>query len=59
MIENKEVSDEIFLKGSSYMKWWEEYKKIIRKGIMGTSFTSPLTDFMLIEQFQKYATGCL
>jgi len=59
MIKNKAVSNEIFLKRSSFMKWWEEYLKIIRKGIMGTSYTSPLTDFMNKKQFRQYAAGYL
>jgi hypothetical protein len=59
MIENKAVSHEILLKGSSYMKWWEEYSKIIQEGIMGTSYTSSLTDFMKKKQLKQYATGCL
>jgi hypothetical protein len=41
------------------MKWWKEYLEIIQKGIMGTSHTSPFTDFMQNSQYRQYAPGCL
>jgi hypothetical protein len=56
MLKNNAVSHAIFLKRSSFMQWWEEYLKIIRKGIMGTFYTSPLTDFMKKAQFRQYAS---
>ena len=59
LMKNYAVSPEIFLPRSSFMLWWKEYEEIIRKEIMGTSYTSPLTDLMKNHSYQKYATGCL
>ncbi|XP_057447507.1 senescence-associated carboxylesterase 101-like isoform X2 [Lotus japonicus] len=41
VLKNYEVSPEIFLEQSSFMRWWIEYK-----GIKGTSYSSPLASFM-------------
>ncbi|XP_061369730.1 senescence-associated carboxylesterase 101-like isoform X2 [Gastrolobium bilobum] len=41
LLKNYAVSIEIFLKESSYMTWWNEYK-----AIKGTSYDSPLGSFM-------------
>jgi hypothetical protein len=59
MLKNYAVSPEIFFRQSSFMKWWKDYLEIIRKGIMGTSYTSPFTHFMQNGQFRHYAPGCL
>ncbi|XP_010492312.1 PREDICTED: senescence-associated carboxylesterase 101-like isoform X1 [Camelina sativa] len=50
MIEKREVSPEIFLEDSSFMKWWTEYKVI--KG-----FNSPpslFTEFMNTWKYESY-----
>ena len=41
------------------MLWWKEYEEIIRKGTMGASYYSPLTDLMKNRSYQNYATGGL
>ena len=58
LMKNDAVSPEIFLPWSSYMLWWKEYERIIRKKIMGTC-TSYFTDLMKDRSYQKYSTGCL
>lgn len=42
LIRNCAVSPEIFLENSTFMKWWENYEKIMG----GTSYKSLLADFM-------------
>ncbi|KAL0014234.1 hypothetical protein SO802_001303 [Lithocarpus litseifolius] len=59
LMKNYAVSPEIFLPRSSFMLWWKEYEEIIRKGIMGASYYSPLTDLMKNRSYQNYATGDL
>ncbi|XP_065636242.1 senescence-associated carboxylesterase 101-like isoform X1 [Quercus suber] len=59
LMKNYAVSPEIFLPQSSFMLWWKEYEEIIRKGIMGASYYSPLTDLMKNRSYQNYATGDL
>nr|POE78287.1 senescence-associated carboxylesterase 101 [Quercus suber] len=55
LIKNYAVSPEIFFTGSSFMKWWEEYRKI-----KGTSYSLRLANLMNnAENYDKYATGCL
>ena len=41
LLTKYEVSSEIFLRQSSYMIWWNQYK-----AIKGTSYNSALADFM-------------
>ncbi|KAM4124986.1 hypothetical protein ACB094_01G274200 [Castanea mollissima] len=59
LMKNYAVSPEIFLPQSSFMLWWKEYEEIVRKGIMGASYHSPLTDLMKNRSYQNYATGGL
>ena len=59
LMKNDAVSPEIFLPWSSYMLWWKEYERIIRKQIMGTCYTSKFTGLMKDRSYQKYSTGCL
>ncbi|KAJ0260962.1 Senescence-associated carboxylesterase 101 [Hirschfeldia incana] len=47
MIDKREVSPEIFLEGSSFMKWWRAYKEI-----KGSS--SDFTTFMNNEEYKSY-----
>ncbi|CAA0402658.1 unnamed protein product [Arabidopsis thaliana] len=48
IITKREVSPEIFLEESSFMKWWKEYKKI--KGFN----SSYLTEFMNTRKYESY-----
>ncbi|KAL2528812.1 Senescence-associated carboxylesterase [Forsythia ovata] len=50
MIKNYEVSPEIFLPQSSFMKWWRMYSIIARKSVG----SSPLIDFMK-KDYRNYA----
>ncbi|EOA22172.1 hypothetical protein CARUB_v10002743mg, partial [Capsella rubella] len=50
MIVKREVSPEIFLEGSSFMKWWKDYKAI--KGFH--SPTSHFTEFMNTCKYESY-----
>ena len=43
------VSPEIFLKESSFMRWWKMYREIIE-----ASHNSPLSDFMKNERYLQY-----
>ncbi|KAF8106234.1 hypothetical protein N665_0145s0048 [Sinapis alba] len=52
MIRKREVSPEIFLEKSSFMKWWKEYKEII-KGFHSSS-PSDLTKFMDTRLYERY-----
>ncbi|XP_027359287.1 senescence-associated carboxylesterase 101-like [Abrus precatorius] len=53
LLENYEVSSEIFLAQSSYMHWWNEYMVI-----KGTSYVSKLTSFMKDPSKRvRYALG--
>ncbi|KAK9997525.1 hypothetical protein SO802_022211 [Lithocarpus litseifolius] len=55
LMKNYAVLPEIFLTGTSFMKWWEEYRKI-----KGTSYSLNLANLMNnAENYDKYATGCL
>uniref|UniRef100_A0A6N2LNZ9 Fungal lipase-like domain-containing protein n=1 Tax=Salix viminalis TaxID=40686 RepID=A0A6N2LNZ9_SALVM len=51
-INNYAVSPEIFLKESSFMKWWKTFQEIIE-----TSQDSPLRDFMKNERYLQYEKG--
>ncbi|KAK0600745.1 hypothetical protein LWI29_018032 [Acer saccharum] len=53
-IKNYAVSPDIFLEGSSFMRWWREYESII-----GNFYTSELTDLMKTGKYDKYADGSL
>ncbi|KAM4072956.1 hypothetical protein ACB094_11G179000 [Castanea mollissima] len=49
------VSSEIFLRGSSFMKWWGEYREIT-----GTSYSSSLTNLLRNDSnYEAYANGSL
>jgi len=48
-IINYAVSPEIFLKQSSFVKWWKLFQ-----GIIETSHDSPLSDFMKNERYLQY-----
>lgn len=50
MIKEREVSPEIFLEKSSFMRWWKEYKKI--KGF--NSPPSHFTEFMNTGKYKSY-----
>ncbi|CAL9230326.1 unnamed protein product [Arabidopsis halleri] len=50
MIRKREVSPEIFLEKSSFMKWWKEYKKI--KGYNSTP--SYFTEYMNTGNYESY-----
>ncbi|PSR87609.1 Senescence-associated carboxylesterase, partial [Actinidia chinensis var. chinensis] len=50
LIGNYGVSPEIFLKQSSFMKWWENYAII-----KGTSYHSSLTYYMTNRRYELYA----
>ncbi|CAF1697469.1 unnamed protein product [Brassica napus] len=50
MIEKREVSPEIFLEGSSFMKWWKEYKEI--KGLHAPP--THFTEFMNNNKHESY-----
>ncbi|KAK4272070.1 hypothetical protein QN277_020670 [Acacia crassicarpa] len=50
LLKNYTVSPEIFLQGSSYMKWWNEYKKF-----KGALHGSRLANFM--KNYAKYGDG--
>ncbi|OIW06682.1 hypothetical protein TanjilG_04076 [Lupinus angustifolius] len=53
LLKNYAVSPEIFLSGSSYIKWWNEYK-----AIKGSSYDSTLSSFMSkSENYKEYAEG--
>ncbi|KAJ6349182.1 hypothetical protein OIU77_006715 [Salix suchowensis] len=51
-INNYAVSPEIFLKESSFMKWWKMYREIIE-----ASHDSPLSDFLKNERYLQYERG--
>ncbi|TXG58988.1 hypothetical protein EZV62_016817 [Acer yangbiense] len=51
-IKNYAVSPDIFLEGSSFMRWWREYESII-----GTIYISELTELMKTGKYNKYADG--
>ncbi|XP_013606307.1 PREDICTED: senescence-associated carboxylesterase 101-like [Brassica oleracea var. oleracea] len=53
MIRKREVSPEIFLEKSSFMKWWKEYKEII-KGFHSSHFTKFMNDRM----YESYGQAC-
>lgn len=50
LVRKYAVSTEIFLKQSSFMEWWEDYKKI-----KGASYRSSLADFMSNCKYKQYA----
>uniref|UniRef100_A0A1J3GLG0 Putative WRKY transcription factor 19 n=1 Tax=Noccaea caerulescens TaxID=107243 RepID=A0A1J3GLG0_NOCCA len=53
MIRKREVSSEIFLEKSSFMRWWKEYKEI--KGRDGfDSSPSDFTEFMNTRKYESY-----
>ncbi|CAH8328051.1 unnamed protein product [Eruca vesicaria subsp. sativa] len=54
-IRTREVSPEIFLEKSSFMKWWKEYKEII-KGFH--SLPSDFTKFMNDRMYERYGQAC-
>ncbi|KAJ0799951.1 putative carboxylesterase [Helianthus annuus] len=49
LIENYSVSPDIFLEGSSFMKWWNEYK-----AEKGTAYASELAQYMNTESYKSY-----
>ena len=55
LMKNSAVSSEIFLPGSSFMKWWGEYREIT-----GASYSSSLTNLLKNENnYEAYANGSL
>nr|XP_048327100.1 senescence-associated carboxylesterase 101-like [Ziziphus jujuba var. spinosa] len=55
LLTNYEVSPEIFLPESSFMKWWKDWKTY--KRTLGSSFTSPLHDFIESGAHVEYDRG--
>ncbi|KAL0014238.1 hypothetical protein SO802_001307 [Lithocarpus litseifolius] len=54
-MKNYAVSSEIFLPGSSFMKWWGEYREIT-----GTSYSSSLSNLLKNDNnYEAYANGSL
>ncbi|XP_048433848.1 senescence-associated carboxylesterase 101-like [Pyrus x bretschneideri] len=51
-LHNFAVSPDIFLAQSSFMRWWNKYKKIV-----GSSYSSELTDVMRRRTYLNYADG--
>lgn len=49
VIDDFAVSPDIFLGKSSFMQWWKKYK-----GIVGSSYSSPLADFMNRRAYYQY-----
>ena len=55
LMKNYAVSSEIFLPGSSFMKWWGEYREIT-----GASYSSSLTNLLKNDNnYKAYANGSL
>nr|XP_023895081.1 senescence-associated carboxylesterase 101-like isoform X1 [Quercus suber] len=55
LMKNYAVSSEIFLPGSSFMKWWGKYREIT-----GTSYSSSLTNLLKNDNnYEAYAKGSL
>ena len=55
LMKNYAVSSEIFLPGSSFMKWWGKYREIT-----GTSYSSSLTNLLKNDNnYVAYAKGSL
>ena len=55
LMKNYAVSFKIFLLGSSFMKWWGEYREIT-----GTSYSSSLTNLLKKDNnYEAYANGSL
>ncbi|KAK7381365.1 hypothetical protein VNO78_34003 [Psophocarpus tetragonolobus] len=53
LLKNYQVSPDIFLPRSSYMRWWKEYK-----AIKETSYDSKLANFMKdVRKHNQYALG--
>ncbi|KAF3444696.1 hypothetical protein FNV43_RR14389 [Rhamnella rubrinervis] len=52
LLKNYAVSPEIFLRDSSFMKWWDDYKKT-----KGRSCSSPLWKFITNGQHKLYEIG--
>lgn len=55
-ISKREVSPEIFLEKSSFMKWWKEYKDVVK--VFGSSSPSELTKFMNDRKYESYGQAC-
>ncbi|XP_048433850.1 senescence-associated carboxylesterase 101 [Pyrus x bretschneideri] len=51
-LENFAVTPDIFLAQSSFMRWWNKYKEIV-----GSSYSSELTDVMKRRTYRRYADG--
>ena len=51
-LENFAVTPDIFLPQSSFMQWWNKYKEIV-----GSSYSSVLTDVMKRRTYRRYADG--
>lgn len=55
LIDDKAVSTDIFLEGSTFMTWWAEYDEILDKQMMGHSYESPLARFMRNQPRYNYS----
>ncbi|KAM2682916.1 hypothetical protein EV1_044595 [Malus domestica] len=51
-LKNFAVTPDIFLPQSSFMQWWNKYKDIV-----GSSYSSELTDVMRRRTYRNYADG--
>ncbi|XP_004290177.1 PREDICTED: senescence-associated carboxylesterase 101-like [Fragaria vesca subsp. vesca] len=49
VIDNYTVCPDIFLAKGTFMRWWKEYK-----GIVGSSYSSQLADYMNTRTYLKY-----
>ncbi|VVB14528.1 unnamed protein product [Arabis nemorensis] len=54
LIEKREVSPEIFLEKSSFMRWWKEFKEIKRRNGFNSSSPSQFTDYMNARNYESY-----
>ncbi|XP_009348017.2 senescence-associated carboxylesterase 101-like isoform X1 [Pyrus x bretschneideri] len=51
-LQNFAVTPDIFLGQSSFMQWWNEYKKMV-----GSDYSSPLVEVMKRNTYRKYVEG--
>ncbi|XP_010254891.1 PREDICTED: senescence-associated carboxylesterase 101-like isoform X2 [Nelumbo nucifera] len=49
LIEKLAVSPEIFLEGSTFMQWWNQYEQILE-----CDRSSPLIDYMRVHRYRNY-----
>lgn len=54
-IKDYSISGEVFLEGSSFMKWWQQYRELRYQSLQGQS-SSPLFKFMNTEGWKAMET---